>query len=365
MKIIVSKIINKSFIAFLALSGAQSVLAQGVTPSTPPKQSLPGQDPFSGFAANFVVSTEEGKASTDLSYAGFFAPRTMMQGAARRNDLAWNLGLSIPVGGESDLLSRGTLDNLGNGLKFSAGITLLSFQSNPTAIASPGFLVLMQQARAQCARDAGADQTKVEACAALRPAESEIRTHTPWLTLQMNRALFGSFWTLGTEGAVSVARYSYIETPNLTELENHKLGYSGKIVFNNYFSDAVSKLTAELEYSDAPESVESTIICKPIVTVPADDCKSGAPKPPSRKEALVFRGGYARYFPFRTGNAGIGVQLTASKDILSDDWAIEVPVYLTIPGVTQVSPGVKASYGSIAGKTDFTANIFIRTSFSF
>ncbi|WP_194954905.1 hypothetical protein [Sphingopyxis solisilvae] len=331
-----------------------------------PHAGTPTSDPFSGFSTELDVSTEEGKAKTSFNISGYFQPDSRQPSeGSRRNDVTWNAGLSIPIGGKSDLLDKSTLGSLGDGTKLSAGVALLSFRSDPAAIGNPAFLALMEQARAQCVDDAKADATKIAECKALLPSESVVRQHAPWLELQMNRALYGDFWTLGAEGAVSVARYKFITLPNLDEEKDRELGYSAKILFNYYPRDAVSKFKIEAEYSDEAKASDATILCKPVVVTPAEDCKSGAPSGPTREDALVLRTGYARYFPFRTGKAGIGVELTASKDVLSKDWAVEAPVYLTIPGTKLISPGVKIGYGSKDGEEDFLLNLFIKTAFSF
>ncbi len=330
----------------------------------PPQQSLPGQDPFSGFTYDVIVSTDDGKAKTDFSYSGYLTSLKRRPSDSRRNDLTWKGGISIPIGGKTDLFSKGTLDNLANGTKFSIGTTLLSISSNPTAFGNSAFVMLWQQAVEQCKKNAGLDQAKLTACQSLTPREGDVRTYAPWLELQMNRALYKSFWTLSAEVSVAVARYSLIEPETLNERKDNKTGYSAKITFSKYFADAVSRFRLEAEYSDAPDKANTTIICKPTVVIPADDCKTGSINFPERKDALILRGGYARYFPFRTGKAGIGVELTGSKDALSKDWAIEAPVYLTIPGITQISPGIKASYASKSGENDFVASVFVKTAFS-
>jgi hypothetical protein len=69
--------------------------------------------------------------------------------------------------------------------------------------------------------------------------------------------------------------------------------------------------------------------------------------------------------PFRNGKAGIGVELLGSKGVLSEDWAVEAPVYVTFPGTTLISPGVKVSCGSKDGEKDLTANLFVKSTFSF
>lgn len=352
--------------SLLATVTSSNAVAQGPTPQGPPNSGTPSEDPFSGFSTALDISTEESKAKSSFSLSGFFSGKRVDGAeAGPRLDKSWKVSLSIPIGGKSDLLDKGTLASLGDGTKLSAGITLLSFRPNPSAIANRGFLDLMEQAKHQCSLDAGSDEDKKQACEKLLPAENVIRTYTPWLTLQMNRALYSGFWTLGAEGAVSVARYSHIEAATLDEKKDRELGYSGKLAFNYYFPDAVSKFKLEGEYSDAAKAAKSTVVCKPDVVTPADDCKPGAATGPTREDALIVRTGYARYFPFRTGKAGIGVELLGSKDVLSADWAVEVPVYVTFPGTTLISPGVKVSYGSKDGEKDLTANLFVKTAFSF
>jgi hypothetical protein len=323
-------------------------------------------DPFRGASSSIEISTDEKKAKAEFGYAGYLAGRgSPSPSGGRRLDISWNVGLSLPIGGKSDIIDKGTLEKLGDGTKFSGGLTLLNATSSPDSIYEDSVTRLMIQA---CRAEAGNDPEKNKECdswKSQRNREGYLRDHAPWLGLQLNRALYGSFWTLEAEGAVSLARYKYVDVSTLEDRKQSINGYSATAIFAFYPRDAVSKFKVEAEYSSAGKSVDATIVCKTVVVSPADDCKFGAANSPERDNALVIRSGYARYFPFRTGDAGIGLELTGSKDLLSDDWAVQLPIYVTIPGISDVSPGMKASYGSEDGANDFTVNIFIKSTFSF
>lgn len=264
-----------------------------------------------------------------------------------------------------NVLERATLDKLGSGTKLSGQISLLKYHINFDAINSAAFSQLMDAAKAECARKAReiADTDEEKRCNDAFPQERFVLKHTPAARLAMNRTLYSGFWNIGAKGSVSFDRFTFVTPLTLDEQRDRETGYSATIWATYYPSDAVSAWKMEVEYADAPEASDDQIICKAVIVVPNDDCVKAAPAGPSREEALVFRGEYRRFFPFRSGNGGIGAAITGSVDALDGEYGVEFPIYFSIPGQNIFAPGLKFGYAS--KEDDFTFALFLKSEFSF
>lgn len=331
-------------------------------PSPLPAASQRDDDPLAGISLSLDVAEEESK--TNVSIAGYFTKPSLDQMAipGRRTAMGWKLGLEVPIGGSDDVLDSATLDKLGDGTKLSGSITLLSYSADPTRIDRPPFKKLMEQAKAKCLAEKEPDAA-ASTCDSVGPSPDYIRKHNPSARLAMNRALYGSYWTAGLKGSVSLKRFTWVTSGTLAENTASPSGYSATLWGVYYPSDAVSAWKLEAEYSSAPKQSDPEIICKTVVANPNIDCVSASANAPIRKDALVLRGEYRRFFPFGGGDGGIGMALTGSIDTLTGDYGIEVPVFLSIPGTSVVAPGLKFGYSS--KDDDFGVSLFIKTSFSF
>ena len=306
----------------------------------------------------------ETESKSGASIAGFFTKPTPEERSnpGRRNSLGWKLAIDVPIGGTDDLLDRATLDKLGEGTKLSGAITFLSYKSDPGKIGSPEFMAVMDLAAQACRAKAKTDKD-LAACNYYGPSPSFITTNFPSAQLAMQRALFSGYWSGRLKGSVSFKSYDWISAGTLAKNNSKPTGYSATAWLVYYPSDAVSAWKFESEYASAPEQADEVIICKTVVVTPNDDCVKAAPSAPTRKDSLIVRGEYRRYFPFSSGKGGIGAAVTGSLDTLSGDYSFEVPVYFTLPQTTDVLPGIKFGYRS--KKDDFTVSLFIKTSFGF
>lgn len=332
------------------------------TPTQPPAASGRGDDPLSGISFSLDVSEEESKSGASIS--GFFAKPIPEERSnpGRRTSLGWKLAIDVPIGGTDDLLDRATLDKLGQGTKLSGAITFLSYKSDPGKLGSPEFIALMDRA-AQACRDKAESEQERTGCAYYGPSPSFVLKHLPSAQLAMQRALFSGYWSGGLKGSASFKRYDWVSAGTLAKNSSKPTGYSATAWAVYYPSDAVSAWKIETEYASAPEQMDEVIICKTVVVTPNLDCVKAAPSAPTRKDSLVVRGEYRRYFPFSSGKGGIGAALTGSLDTLSGDYGFELPVYFTLSQTTDVLPGIKLGYSS--KKDDFTVSLFIKTSFGF
>lgn len=333
-------------------------------PAVPPAPSGRDDDPTSALSYSIDIAPDEAKAQASIG--GYFvADNRSSNEETNRTDVAWKLGISVPVSGEDNVLERATLDKLGNGTKLSGQVSLLKYHFDFDKLNSAPFKRLMVAAITECARKAQeiADADEEKRCNDALPAESFILRHTPAARLAMNRSLYSGFWNLGARGSVSFDRFSFVTPVTLDEQKDREIGYSATGWVTYYPSDAVSAWKLEAEYSDAPEAADDQIVCKAVVVNPNDDCVKAAAAGPLREQALVFRGEYRRFFPFRSGNGGIGTAITGSVDALDGEYGFELPIYFSIPGQNIVAPGVKFGYAS--KEDDFTFALFLKSEFSF
>ena len=327
----------------------------------PPAPSQRSDDPFQGISVSLDVAEKKSEAS--LSLAGYFKKPDLaeMSTLTTRNSLGWKVGVEVPIGGGDNILNEATLDKLGNGTKFSASITLLSYSVGPSRLGSPEFIKLMRSAKAACQSN---PKTKESAdCDYLGPDPDYIIEHTPDRRLAMNRILYKGYWSGGLKGSISLKTYKWVSVGTLDENKSKPSGYSGTLWLAYYPSDAVSAIKLEGEYSSAPEQAGAEVACKTIVVTPKADCVFSPVSGPIRKDAFVLRGEYRRYFHFGGGKGGIGAALTGSVDTLSGDYGFEFPVYLALPQTQSILPGVKIGYSS--KKDDVTVSLFLKTAFSF
>lgn len=353
----------KAGLTGLVLSAMPAAALAQSDPSPPPAASQRSDDPLSGISLSLDVAEEESKGS--VSIAGYFIKPTLneMSTPGRRTAIGWKLGVEVPIGGSDDVLESATLDKLGDGTKLSGSITFMSYSTDPLRVDSGPFGDLMEHAKKRCEADAKRAGTDPSACKYIGNSPDYIRKHDPSSVLAMNRVLYGGFWTAGLKGSVSLKRYSWVSAGTLDKNTASPSGYSATLYGVYYPSDAVSAWKMEAEYSSAPKQTDPEIICKAVIANPNTDCVSAPANAPTREDALVFRGEYRRFFPFGGGKGGIGVALTGSVDVLTGDYGIEVPVYLSIPGTSAIAPGLKFGYAS--KDDEFGVSLFIKTSFSF
>jgi len=319
-------------------------------------------NPFVGGDFKFDVSGEDTKASA--SYKGYIH-EDKKQTEGQRFDVSWLVEGSVPLSGKDSLVGRPSLDALADGGKVGVGINLLGYSFPPVdkKLTSKAFIKLMNEAREACKKALKAGEAP-EKCKGEDHSESFVGENAPWLRLAVNRAMFNAYWSVGIKGNIGFKTYKYYTAGTLAENSVSPNGYSGSFYAKFYPKDGVSAATLTAEYSSAPKAAEDTVVCKAVVVTPGSDCKYGAGAAPVREKALVVRGQYMRSFPFSDGKSRIGVTLTGSKDALSGDYGVEVPVNLSLPiFFGKFTPGVTLGYSSVADKRGFTASV--STSFAF
>ncbi|MBX7540321.1 hypothetical protein [Qipengyuania sphaerica] len=327
---------------------------------------------FIGLTTSIDVS--EKKSEANASVSGYTASDNGDPSRIEQNALMWKVGIALPIGGTDDVIKDPTLDRLANGLKLSAGLTLMSSASSLENYSDDTYAKLGVRALAACDRRAGGDAEKKRECDEMRRlpivSPSFIRKHLPMAMIAANRAAGIPFYTIGVKGSVAFKEYEAVDPVDLGTNEDFKTAYSTTLTGVFYPADGVSAIKAEVEYADALEELDETIICKTPIGDPAVDCKSGFSALPEREESLVLRGEYRRFFPVNGVATGVGIAPLVSFDALSNDLGVEVPVYAVLGGESPIAPGLKFGYTKDGSEPsdaneEFTVSLFLKTSFSF
>lgn len=327
---------------------------------------------FIGLTTSIDVS--EKKSEANLSVSGYVAGDQGDQSRIEQSALIWKAGVEVPIGGTDDLVKDPTLDRLANGLKLSAGVTLMNSASSLQNYSEDTYAKVGVRALAACDRNAGSDVEKKRECDVMRrlPIVSPgfIRKHLPMAMLAANRAAGIPFYTIGIKGSVAFKEYEAINSVDLSTDDDIKTAYSAALTGVYYPVDGVSAIKIELEYADALEELDETIVCKAPLADPAVDCKSGFAALPEREESLVLRSEYRRFFPIDGIATGLGIAPLVSFDTINNDWGVELPIYAVLGGESPIAPGIKLGYTKDSNEAsdedeEFTVSLFLKTSFSF
>lgn len=359
------------FILILSLSSAISAPAIAFQ-EAPPSPSGRFDNPLKGFDLALDISDEESKAQ--LNVGGYIIPPPKLQKSDSanekdqlpivvRNDLTWKAGIEVPVGGGDNILDDATLDALGDGPKLSGSVSVLSYSFDPNVLSSRKFGVLMERARKACVKQAKGNAAEIKYCEEADRAENFILTYLPSARLALNRIAFRGYSSYSLRGSIGIDRFKFVTPLTLDKNKKTRASYSFAATAVYYPSDGVSAWKLETEYANAYEAEDETILCKAIIADSTKDCVKAVGVAPDKKETLILRGEYRRFFPFANGKGGIGMALTSSLDTLSDDVGFELPVYLSLPTDTPVAPGIK--FGYTTEKKDFTVSLFLKTAFNF
>lgn len=217
--------------------------------------------------------------------------------------------LTLPIGGKDDLVDPQTLDKLSNGPSLSFGVSRFSYTSRAAA-------------------------TGIESDPGLQ---------------------FGAEATLGFN------RFDHRAPTTLEELSDDKFQYGAKAFVAIYPNSLQEAFSVSLEYQSAWEAQDDTILCKPVIVTPADDCVSAAPGGPERTDGLLLGAEYRRAFDTGWSFGDLAVSPLVTYDLLNDEVGIELPVYLLVHGETKVLPGFKIGYST---EEDVTYGVFLKSSFT-
>ncbi len=229
---------------------------------------------------------------------------------AHFNQISWDLSASAPFGGKDDLSDPQTLDKLSNGSSVTFNLSQFSF-SNSDASGSP--------------RQTGA-------------------------------------WQVGGEATLGFNSFDYRDPGTLAEQSDDETQYSAGLFIAYYPSDFRSMISVGAKYQYAFEAQDEVILCKPVVLVPADDCSKSPPGPPTQLDGMLFNLEYRRTFDIGLQFGELAVSPVVTYDENSDDFGIELPIYLVPSAKSAVLPGIRIGYSSETDETTF--GVFLKSSFS-
>lgn len=337
---------------------AQSAVDTDITPESAAPKSAPGRTDNVLNGVEFSLDISEDDSEASIQY-GQTRTRTASSGD-KQVSTSWLIKGSVPVGGGDDLTSKGTLDALSNGPKVTVRLSFLSFSSASPQLRSGGFLPLMVDALKAC----NAELAKGEKVNCnYRPDLPDATFAQTWLSRRVTSFLYPKVAVRGgIEGSIGVKRFPNIEPVTLIERNPAKPQFAASGFLTLYPSDKSTTITARVEYQNAFEADDETILCKPVIVTPASDCKKGVPMAPHNVEQINLSLAVTKAFTFNK-SFSFGIAPKATVDAIDGKWGVEVPFYLIPPASWPIAPAVVVSYSSKDDK--FDAALVLRKTFSF
>lgn len=308
----------------------------------------PGRD--DGFFSLRKVTTDFEISSDEPSSTVTYSDVSVRNGDGRQWSTTWNLGVTVPVGGKDDVTAK-SIDSLANGFKVSASLSLFSFRSVADALAR-----LEPEAHRAC--EAVEHVGKGQAPCNFRLEEDKTRKYLSDEYVD-RKELYTRSLRIGVSGAVGFDRFDYIDPASLGENHATKPQFKIGLFTNLYPADNVSVLVANVEYQNAFEANDATVLCLTPASDPGKDCKHGVPGAPHNVEHANLSLEYRR--ALRLGGWQLGLAPRGEIDAVSGEWSAEFPLYY-IPKDGRTLPGVKVDYSS--KKDSWDVSLFVRSKFS-
>jgi hypothetical protein len=266
---------------------------------------------LSGLGGEIEINGGEPKAS--LSFNGKLSPEIVATGSDGMNSsfrqTSYGLSLSVPLGGNDNLVDPQLLDRLSDG----PALTFSLSRYNATTRDDPS-------------------------------------------------GLKNQFWQFGGEARIGTNQFHYRDPTTLTKYSSWKpqLAIGGFIAF--YPGEQKSMLSFAIDYQSSYQAADEKILCKPLVTDPDKDCFKAAPQAPDRQDAVNLSFEYRQAIGKDVLDASLAFSPKFTYDALSDDYGVELPVYLIPKGDAQILPGFRIGYAS--REDEVTFGLFMKASFS-
>lgn len=170
-------------------------------------------------------------------------------------------------------------------------------------------------------------------------------------------------WAYGLEGSVGYRKYSFLDPVAGVKGEKEKVPWGVKGFLSLLPRASLSSVTGALEYQRSWKEGDPIALCPPA-SATAFSCPVGPGGAPKLQEKLLSSLEYRRQFQIGGDDAflktaGFSAQFT--YDWESDDWGVDVPIYLVPNDKGQMIGGLRFGYTS---KDELVAGIFVGTSFS-
>lgn len=333
------------------------------TPQIPTGSVDPGGVTKSAAAFNLEAGTGGGRASFTLGFGRETARPVEGEGGLVATDQSVEIVLSAPLAKEGDT-TIATLDSLTKGTKLEIGWTL--FQGRVPGYAYDRDDEIMQRARQRCHDRSppyeggcvGVDDDFLATF--MTPREREIYENG-YADVSLRKS-----WAFGLHGAVGYDEFEYFPFPSLTKEKDEKLSWEAGASFT-FFPQIVPNTTSSVsfgaDYQQAYEAAKTETAC-PVSMVPDTvRCATGPLAPPTETEKLLLSAEVRQ--PIYDGIGGfiesLGIAPKVEFDALSDDYSVDVPVYVVPDKDGNLTGGFRLGYTS--DEDEFIAGIFIGAKF--
>ncbi|HEX8668722.1 MAG TPA: hypothetical protein VF727_10165 [Allosphingosinicella sp.] len=339
---------------------------------TPPATDVPGEtlNLVSGGAADLEIDPK--KSELTLGYAWAARLQEVEADGFTANVVkdSVSVELTLPLGGGDNLLKREAFDGLADGPSLSFSWTRFQTRSgDPWDLGRNARLRrIVADTVALCKQQVEAGQAEdytFEKCerSGEMPTNPFLRRFPVMSIAALNRALLSPVSGFGIEASIGADRYEHRTPVTLAENRNTKVQYSAKAYAILFPSDGVSMLTASVSYENSYEAKDETVLCRAVIADPRADCVKASSGPPTNVEKLPLELEYRRTFQSIKGLGQFAIAPRAAFDALSNDYELELPIFLKLAGRNTIVPGASVSYDSRHGEVIF--GFFLRKPFKF
>lgn len=315
-------------------------------------------------AVSLQAGSGGGRASFTLGFADARGlPHPSGDGLTARDE-SFELSFSAPLADEGDT-SFATLDSLASGTKLDLSWTI--FQGRVQGRNFDQTDAVIADARRRCR-----EQTPAYARGCIGLDDDFLDT---FLTAEQRRvyeqryadATLRRSWAFGLHAAVGYDEFSYFPFPDLIKTTEDRFSWevgASATIFPRSIGGTTSALTFDASYQRGFEAARTETAC-PVSTVPETvRCVTGALAAPAEEENLLLSVSLRQ--PLYFGRSGllrsVGIAPRFEFDALSDDYAIDVPIYLVPNSDGNLIGGIRFGYTS--EEDDFIAGIFVGARFS-
>lgn len=273
------------------------------------------------------------------------------------------LSLSAPLAKSGDT-SFATLDGLATGTKAEVRFTRFLGRVPPAEAVFDSAPVVA--ARTRCAaQNGGSYDTCIridEAFLSRYMTSAERAAYDRFVFDRVVRDSLG----LTVAGSLGYEEFTFFPAPALAKDEVERLSYGIK-AGALYFPTMDSSFIFETEYQRSWKAASSVTRCP---TDPGDGdsfltCATGAPTTPREQEKLILSPQFRRLIPL--GQSGLirslGFAPKFEFDVLSDDFAFDLPVYLVTSKKDGLVAGIRFGLESEDGNEDVKFGVFYGQSF--
>lgn len=310
-----------------------------------------------------ALEVSEKKSELSLGYGGSRMRRASEGAVTRINRRSWQVGLELPIGGGDNLLSQSTIDALEDGPAVSGTVNWFATRSEDR-LDQPPFQEIMSLAIQKC-KDDPAHKMTTEACERERrqPSTRFAMKYSGLSEGAINRTLLYPGRLGGIEVRAGWNKFEFRLPSTLEENSRVKPQFSLRAYAGYIPSDALRMISGSIEYQNAFEAADETILCKPVVANPSDDCVKASPAAPRNVEKLLLAADYRQVLGEIGAIGELAISPKGTFDALSNEWELDLPLYFKPRNGFGLLPGVRATYNS--DKSDVTFSVFLKQSFGF